>query len=128
MPTHNKLNKLLDSDLSYDSNAKTAFVKEAKRQLRRLADAMALPVGSYDLRHNKGGMAVSGEVTLHADHIFVQISQPLGGASPVMYRTCDNRKDFTGHQNHFTEAEAFDDDKLASFAQRLLHMTESVAA
>lgn len=40
------------------------------RLLRRLAEALALQPAAFDLRFNKGGIAVSGEVTLHGDELY----------------------------------------------------------
>src|SRR3546814_7738569 len=47
--------------------------------MRRLADALALDEGSFDIRSNKGGPAVSGEVTLHGEDVWVQLSLGLSG-------------------------------------------------
>src|SRR5262245_42343824 len=56
----------------YDGEAKRAFHNHARRRLKELADALGLAPQSYDLRSNAGGIAVSGEVTMHADHVYVQ--------------------------------------------------------
>jgi hypothetical protein len=57
---------------------------------------------SYDLRSNAGGIAVSGEVTMHADHVYVQACQPATGHDTgLMFRTCQDRKDYHGGPNHF---------------------------
>ena len=65
--------------VAYDDDAKRRFHLYARQQLRRLADALGLPSGTFDLRNNEGGIAVSGEVTLHADHLYVQACQPATG-------------------------------------------------
>lgn len=127
MPNSNKLPKILANDLSYSPDAKAAFAKEAKRQLRRLANALELPTGSYDLRYNEGGIAVSGEATLHADNLYVQISQSLAPGN-VMYRACDNRKDFSGKTNYFTDEGVFDQERIGEFADELLRIVEREAA
>jgi hypothetical protein len=49
--------------VAYDDNAKEAFHRNARRQLKLLAAALGLPTGAFDLRSNKGGIAVSGEIT-----------------------------------------------------------------
>jgi hypothetical protein len=46
---------------------------QAARFLRELAAHIGLPRGSYDVRSNKGGVAVSGEITLHGEHVYVQV-------------------------------------------------------
>jgi hypothetical protein len=54
--------------VAYDADAKDAFHRNARRQLKLLAAALGLPPAKFDLRSNKAGIAVSGEITLHADH------------------------------------------------------------
>ncbi len=86
----------------YDAPAKRAFHSHARRQFKRLAAALGLSPGAYDLRSNQGGIAVSGEVTLHADHLYVQACQPATGHDTgVLFRTCKGRKDYHGGPNNF---------------------------
>jgi len=48
------------------------------------------------------GIAVFGEVTMHADHVYVQACQPATGHDTgLMFRTCQGRKDYHGGPNHF---------------------------
>ena len=63
---------------------------------------LGLGDGHYDLRSNGGGIAVSGEVTLHADRLYVQVSQPaLGADSGILFRRCEGRRDYVGGVNNF---------------------------
>jgi hypothetical protein len=88
--------------VSYDNAAKRVFHSHARRQLKLLADALGLPPQRYDLRSNAGGVAVSGEVTMHADHVYVQACQPATGQdSGLMFRACKGRKDYHGGPNNF---------------------------
>src|SRR5437879_4764133 len=88
--------------VAYDAEAKRAFHSRARRQLRLLADALGLPPGSYDLRSNPAGIAVSGEATLHGDRHYVQASQSaMGHAYGILFRTCRGRKDYHGGPNNF---------------------------
>ncbi len=88
--------------VSYDGAAKRAFHSRARRQLKCLANALGLAPGSYDLRSNQGGIAVSGEITLHAAHLYVQACQTATGHdSGVLFRTCQGRKDYCGGPNNF---------------------------
>ena len=88
--------------VSYDNAAKRVFHSHARRQLKGLAAALGLPPQSYDLRSNAGGIAVSGEATLHADHLYVQASQPpTGQDTGILFRTCQGRKDYHGGPNNF---------------------------
>src|SRR5262249_45365932 len=86
---------------SYDDQAKRAFHSHARRQLKLLADALRLPPQSYDLRTNAAGIAVSGEVAMHAGHVYVQACQPAAGQdSGLMFRTCEGSKDYHGGPNN----------------------------
>ena len=88
--------------VAYDAEAKRLFHSRAKSQLRRIATALGLEPGSYDLRSNQAGTAVSGEITLHGDHLYVQVSQSaMGYHSGILFRTCKGRKDYVGGPNSF---------------------------
>jgi hypothetical protein len=88
--------------VAYHKWEKRAFHLAAQKQLRRLADALGLPFGTYNIRSNSGGMAVSGEITLHGDRIYVQVCQPATGHDTgVMFLTCEGRKDYCGGPNNF---------------------------
>lgn len=100
---------VLTTDVAYTTpEKKAAFHRVAKQYLRRLAAAMSLPPESYEIRSNKAGIAVSGEVTLHGERIYVQVSQLCVGPRErvVMYRGCRGRKDYCGLQNNFADASA----------------------
>ena len=96
-----ELAKVIRSFKGYDYGLKTEFILLAKGRLRKLVKALGLGAEQYEIRANRGGDAVSGEVTLHADHIYVQISVPCCDLPAVMFRPCKGRKDYTGGRNHF---------------------------
>lgn len=88
--------------VAYDSGAKRLFHRRARRQLLELAAALGLEPGEYDVRRNDGGIAVSGEATLHAARLYVQVSQPATGSDTgILFRTCEGRRDYTGGRNNF---------------------------
>lgn len=88
--------------VAYNDSAKRQFHSQGLARLRALAAALGLPKDSYDIRSNRGGIAVSGEITLHTNSIYVQISQPsFGGDRGILVRTCKGRKDYTGGKNNF---------------------------
>ncbi|HEX3861103.1 MAG TPA: hypothetical protein VHY35_05370 [Stellaceae bacterium] len=88
--------------VAYNHERKQLFHRQAKRQLRVLATALRLQRGDYDLCSNTAGIAVSGEVTLHGDHLYVQVSQPATGSDTgVLFRSCTGRRDYVGGRNHF---------------------------
>ena len=94
----------------YDETQKRLFHSAARTRLRRLAIELGFAPGSYDLRSNQGGIAVSGEVTLHHERVYVQVGQSaLGGGMGVLIRTCDGRHDYVGGPNNFALLEILDD-------------------
>lgn len=83
--------------------AKVTLHTCGKTFLKALADDLGLHPDEYDLRSNKGGTAVSGEVTLHTEKLYVQLSEWLGSPGvSILYRACNGRGDYTGKQNHST--------------------------
>ena len=95
---------------AYDAAQKRRFHSTASARLRKLAIELGLPVGSYDLRSNQGGIAVSGEVTLHHEAVYIQVSQPATGwDTGVLIRTCRGRRDYTGGPNTFAPLSMLDD-------------------
>jgi hypothetical protein len=89
-------------NVAYDDVRKEQFHRIARRQLKLLANALGLLPAQYDLRNNRGGIAVSGEITLHSDTLYIQVSQPFGGVdSGILIRTCRHRKDYIGGPNNF---------------------------
>lgn len=86
---------------------KARFHSSGRAFLRQLAKDLKLAKGSFDIRSNQGGVAVSGEVTLHHERLYVQISDcSVGGPGlSVLYRRCDGRRDYTGGSNHFVGVE-----------------------
>ena len=88
--------------VAYDADAKRLFHRRARRQLIALARMLNIDPADYDLRSNEGGIAVSGEITLHADRLYVQVSQPATGSDTgILFRTCEGRRDYTGGRNNF---------------------------
>lgn len=84
-----------------DERAKHLFHLDAREFLVSLARALELPEGSYEIRSNQGGQAVSGEVTLHHDNLFVELSESAVRRGVVIsYRSCESQQDFTSG-SHF---------------------------
>jgi hypothetical protein len=103
--------------IAYQAHAtKLRWHAQARAKLRALAGALELPQGAFEMRSNHGGIAVSGEATLHGEHVYIQVSQPFGGADTgLLYRRCRGRRDYTGERNHFASLNA-------------LHAIEALAA
>jgi len=95
---------------AYDAEAKQRFHAAAHARLRQLAKALGFRPESFDLRSNLGGIAVSGEITLHHDDVYIQVCQPATGAdSGILIRTCEGRRDYTGGRNHFAPLRLLDE-------------------
>jgi hypothetical protein len=104
--------------VSYDQEAKELFLKMSRILARMVADGLGLSPSQYEIRVNKGGIAVSGEVTLHSDGIYVQFGQ--GILDSFLCRTCKGRKDFVGGQNHYYKWENLGDfERFLDFLRRM---------
>ena len=86
-------------DSAHDVGVERKFAphRSTAAALRKLAAQMGLAKGAYDIRSNKAGDAVAGDVTLHGEAVYVQVGSPCG----ILVRTCKGRKDYTGGPNHF---------------------------
>jgi hypothetical protein len=95
---------------AYDAEQKQQFHRHARARLKVLAKELRFAPGSFDVRGNHGGVAVSGEVTLHHEAVYIQVCQPATGAdSGILIRTCEGRRDYTGGRNHFAPLSLLDD-------------------
>lgn len=81
---------------SYDGEMKEEWKKRAMAVLRKVAKDLHLVAGTYTISFNPGGIAVSGDATLHHDRVYVSLS-PLGWSDSVGYaRRCAGQKDYSG--------------------------------
>lgn len=88
---------------------KAALHTKGRQLLKALATQLGLVEGTYEVRSNKAGPAVSGEVTLHGEKLYVQISEYATGSTglQMMYRSCSGRKDYRGGHNNFVSLNKF---------------------
>lgn len=112
--------------VAHNEPAKRLFHSEGRAAMRRLADALALDEGSYDIRSNKGGPAVSGEVTLHGEDVWVQLSLGLfGPGREVCLRKVRGRDDHVGDRNLWASIrELVDPDRFAARIRRELRLPQ----
>lgn len=82
-----------------DQETKDKFHARSVLVLRRIAKQMGLATGTYEVRSNRGGVAVMGEITLHAENVYIQFSCSVPGR--FMYRGCRNRTDYSGFENRW---------------------------
>ncbi len=94
---------------AYDGEQKKEFHRQARIALRALAKELRFPESSFDLHSNQGGVAVSGEITLHHCRVYIQVCQPATGAdSGILIRTCEGRRDYEGGRNHLAPLSLLD--------------------
>jgi len=105
--------------VAYNDDAKSKFHEQAEVVLHRLAKLLGYKADDYDLRHNEGGIAVSGEITLHSDTLYVQFFQSaIGSSHGFMWRTCKGRKDYCGNRNQWCKWEELRDLKTVADAMK----------
>lgn len=94
-----------DINMSYAPvDVKANFHRLGKAALRAIAKDLGLQKGTYSIRSNMGGIAVSGEVTLHSDNLYIQFSQStvmVYSRPAFMFRSVKSQKDYTGGVNHW---------------------------
>lgn len=96
--------------VAYNEAAKKEFLRLGKQVAANLAQQLGLDKKDYDIRVNKAGIAVSGEVTLHTDCRYIQLGQFCGATDRgFLVRTCKGRKDYVGGQNHYVKWESLRD-------------------
>jgi len=88
----------LGRNAGYNEEVKARFRSEAMKYLRALAKRLNLPKETYSVRYNAGGIAVSGEATLHHDKFYLQVSHDC------FWRTCNGQRDYSGGRNRWVIA------------------------
>jgi hypothetical protein len=106
--------------VAYDPEAKRLFHANARRQLLELAAVLGFSPNSFDLRSNEAGPAVSGEITLHSERLYVQVCQPATGANTgILFRSCSGRSDYIGGINNFASLDLLHDPHMLARRIRL---------
>ena len=123
--TQREINRLvaLEGQCGYNHAAKTEFCKLSMKLMRELRETLGM--FSADVRYNAGGIAVSGEATMHGDVVYVQVSDFRLG---ILYRTCKGQRDYTGGRNNwfsFDRLKATGVKGLAASVAQLLSRNES---
>jgi hypothetical protein len=103
-----RLDRIMKNNLGYyNAPLKKEFHTAGRAVCRKIAQALGLEKGTYDIRSNQGGIAVSGEITLHSERLYLQISESVTSKKDheIMFRHCSGRKDYTGGRNHWASTE-----------------------
>lgn len=105
-----------DKSCAYDAQQKQRFHATARSRLKKLAAELGLPPGGFEIRSSKGGVAVSGEVTLHHTSAYIQVGQfGLSSGHGILIRTCQS-----GGPNHFVALVMLDDIPALAAAVRAI--------
>ena len=115
--------------VAYDAAAKDLFHADGRRAMHKLAAALCLPDDSYSIRSNRSGPAASGEITLHGEEVWVQLS--LGALGPdyeVSFRRVRGRDDHLGDQRRFAAIrELLNPERFAERVRRELRLAPASA-
>lgn len=95
--------RLAKADLYDNAELKRQFYLDCRLILTWLASELGLEKGQYEIRYCKGGVAVSGDIILHSDDIYVSLSQSgLPSGMDFMWRTVKSRNDYRGNANQWS--------------------------
>jgi len=85
---------------AYDGAQKKLFHRKGRAALRALTKELRLSPHPFTIRSCEGGVAVSGEIILRGEGIYIQISQPATCIdSGILIRGCNGRRDYEGGGN-----------------------------
>lgn len=94
---------------TYDDQKKRRFHRLGKAVMKTIVKELGLPEGTYSVRSNMGGSAVSGEIILHANRFYVQFYQTAFLGDHFLYRDCNGQDDYTGGRNMFYPYDKLED-------------------
>lgn len=91
----------INANTTAGAERKRNFHRDAPKILAELADEIGLEKSSYEIKSNLGGQAVSGEVILHGEGIYIKMFESAVGTPGIQmqYRSCKGRRDMTGGPN-----------------------------
>jgi hypothetical protein len=82
----------------YNDLAKQEYKRLGRKILKYVAAKMNLVDGTYDICFNPGGIACSGDHTLHTDKVYLALHDNIG-LGWFYWRICNGRKDYSGGTN-----------------------------
>ena len=131
------LASLLSDDLGYifgeresgPNGAKKAFLSRGGAFLRALGKDLGFEVSKVST--NKGGIAVSGDVSIFGlwedSGLYIQLSQMFNN-NVLMYRTITRLDDYRGGINHFIKLDELRRADYAGLVLKLLDLKETTTA
>jgi hypothetical protein len=88
----------LTKDARYNDENKAKFERLGRKILKELSIHLGLFKGEFDIRFNAGGIACSGDHTLHAEHVYIALHDNIGSGW-FYFRSCKGRRDYSGGVN-----------------------------
>lgn len=93
-----------ESGLNSSPSLKEEWLKAGRSIAKKLAKELGLAKGEFEVRVNRAGVAVSGDVHLHGSWIYVSLEQGCCSRDfGFMYRSCKGMKDYTGGCNRWAK-------------------------
>ena len=102
MLTRNEIETFINICEGHKVSQKETFARIGKKIAREIAKLMELAPGTFDIRYNKAGPAVMGDLRLHTDSLYLTLEPSYSGLG-FMYRSCKSRKDYTGGTNRWAQ-------------------------
>ena len=96
--------------LKPEESIKTQYHLRGRLLLEAIAADLGYNSEQYEVRSNKAGPAVWGEITLHANDLYVQFC--LGcivDGLEILHRWCKGQQDYRGGPNHWLRFSALKD-------------------
>ena len=128
MMSQREVNRLvvLEGQCGYNDVAKTEFRKLSMKLMRELRETLGM--FSADVRYNAGGIAVSGDTTMHADVVYVTMNADALASLGILYRTCKNQKDYSGGRNNWFSLDRLKTTGVKGLAAAIAQLLSGVTA
>jgi hypothetical protein len=88
---------------TYNHETKEAAILLLRRLARYIAEQLNLPKGDFEIRVNRGGIAVPADVYLHTTKVYMNFAPSCCGRT-FYWRTCDGLKDYGCAMKHFNRS------------------------
>lgn len=112
-----------NQSVGYKEEEKKQFAVLSKKSCSRLQQKLRL--APFEIRRNEGGIAVSGETTLHGMRrdgvgIYIQFTCDGFSENAALVRMVTSMKDFTGAANQYIRPGPQFEERIAELAERLM--------
>jgi len=111
-----RMSRIHDLDVEdHAASPKVLMRRHGEKLLKYVAQSLGFEKGHFNLSYHPAGIAVSGDVTLHSDHLYLELNESSCGGVEILYRQCHGMKDSVGGHNYFKRVEHLleDEDDVA---------------